>query len=227
MRMGALGAQNIAAMPNATLSAVISLKEISRIAIEGAKIANADYRPDAVEATKDVKSGELRVIPPENDRRPINLIVTSDKGTTYTLVLTVSDLPSQTIIIRDSTILQPAQKLAATGPRITKSTDYERSIKALMVAMSREDRPPDADVVAKNIEMALWQESRFVLKAAYMSRSIVGEKFQLTNVSPHLMRLAEQEFFRPGVLAVGMDHPELPPGTSTSIYVVRERTDNE
>jgi conjugal transfer pilus assembly protein TraK len=223
-----MGAQIVPAIPNATLSAVVSLKEISRIAIEGAKITNADYRHDAVEASKDVKSGELRVIPPENDRKPINLIVTTDKGTTYTLVLTVADIPSQTVIVRDNTLIQPMrEKLAASGPRITKSTDYERSIKALMVAMSREERPPDADVVPKNNEIALWQESRFILRAAYLSRSIVGEKFQLINVSPHLMKLAEQEFYRPGVLAVGMDHSELPPGTATSIYVVRERTDNE
>jgi conjugal transfer pilus assembly protein TraK len=223
-----MGAQIIPAIPNATLTAVVSLKEISRIAIEGAKIANADYRPDAVEATRDLKSGELRVIPPENDRKPINLIVTTDKGTTYTLVLTVSDIPSQTVIIRDNSLIQPArEKLAASGPRITKSTDYERSIKALMVAMSRDDRPSDADVVQKNIEIALWQESRFILRTAYISRSIVGEKFQLINVSPQLMKLAEQEFYRPGVLAVGMDHTELAPGTTTSIYVVRERTDNE
>jgi conjugal transfer pilus assembly protein TraK len=227
-RTNGLGAQLIPVMPNATIYGVISLKELSRIAIEGAKITDAHYRDGAVDATNDAKTGELRVLPPENNLRPINMILTTDKQTVYTVVLEVKDVPSQTILLRDPSLLQPTrEKVLSSGPRITKSTDYERSIKALMVAMARDDRPSDAEVVAKNVEFALWQESRFILRHAYISRSLVGERFQLTNVSTSLMRLAEQEFYRPGVLAVGMDSQELPPGTMTSVYIVRERTDNE
>lgn len=208
--------------PNQTVQGVISLKEPSRIAIDGGRVRAYDHRDGAVEVKRDAANGELRVIPPENVNAPINLFVTNEKGQTYTLFLTVSDVPSQTVILRDTT---PTSKKDAIS--VVRSSEYEKNIKSVMVAMARNQEASDLDVLDHSIEFKLWQESRFILNRSWLGKAVVGDRFLLTNISNQVMRLAEPEFFRAGVLAVAIDDQELNPGSSTNVYILRQRSDNE
>jgi conjugal transfer pilus assembly protein TraK len=219
------GPQIISVAPNATVQALVSMKELSRIAIEGGRIAHIDKRADAAEVMRDEKTGELRVLPNENDLRPINVIVTSDKGNTYTLILRVEDLPSQTILLRDSSV---AKRVATTAaPMPAKLEGFERQLRQLIVALARDEKPVDAEVVHREQEFGLWQDTHFILKTALVVRSFVGERYWLTNTGNQVMSIAEQQFFKPGVLAVSVQFEQLPPGTRTEVYVVRERLPSE
>jgi hypothetical protein len=42
-----------------------------------------------------------------------------------------------------------------------------------------------------------------------------------------MMRVAEQEFYKPGVHAIAVVQHELPPLASTNVFIVRERGENE
>jgi conjugal transfer pilus assembly protein TraK len=69
-------------------------------------------------------------------------------------------------------------------------------------------------------------EARFSLVRQYEGRGLVGEKYLLQNVSNAPMVLAEQEFDRPDspsgqVLAVAVEHHNLRPGETTSVFVIR------
>ena len=55
--------------------------------------------------------------------------------------------------------------------------------------------------------------------------ALVGEKYQLTNVSKQRMVIDERELYRRGVLAVMVETLELEPGESTQIMVVLEGRD--
>jgi conjugal transfer pilus assembly protein TraK len=219
------GPQVIVVTPNATVQAIVSQKELSRIAIEGARIAHLDKRADAAEVMRDEKTGELRVLPNENDRRPINVILTSDKGNTYTLILRVEDLPSQTIMLRDVSVAKRVPTAAAPLP--AKLEGFERQLRQLIVALARDEKPVDAELIPKEQEFGLWQDTYFVLKTAMVVRSFVGERYWLTNTGTQLMSVAEQQFYRPGVLAVAVQFEQLPPGTRTEVYIVRERQGHE
>jgi conjugal transfer pilus assembly protein TraK len=201
------------------------MKELSRIAIEGGRISHLDKRADAAEVMRDDKTGELRVLPNDNDRRPINVIVTSDKGSTYTLILRVEDLPSQTIMLRDLSVAK--RTMAAPAPLPAKLEGFERQLRALVVALARDEKPVDAELVVREQEFGLWQDTHFVLKTALISRSFVGEKYWLTNTGKQLMTVAEQQFFKAGVLAVSVEFEQLTPGTRTEVYIVRERLPSE
>ena len=75
--------------------------------------------------------------------------------------------------------------------------------------------------------MQLWPETKFALLRRYEGRGLVGEKYLLQNISAAVMVLAEQEFDRPEskaggqVLGVAVEHHQLRPGESTSVYVIR------
>jgi len=50
---------------------------------------------------------------------------------------------------------------------------------------------------------------------------MIGERYRLFNVSDKPMRVAEQEFYKKGVLAVAVRDLNLDPGRSTVVFVVK------
>jgi conjugal transfer pilus assembly protein TraK len=209
---------------NQTAQATVSLRELTRIVIEGERIASVDYRDGAVDVQRDRNLGEIRILPPANDASPINLFLTSESKRTYSLLLSVSDVPSQTILVRDTT---PKKKVEASGAKVMRSNEHDKNIRNLIVAMSKNLTPSDMDVRMVNTEFALWAEAKFVLRAVYLGREYVGNHFKVTNTSNAMMRLEEQEFYKQGVHAVAIVQLELPPQASTSVFIVRERGENE
>jgi conjugal transfer pilus assembly protein TraK len=70
----------------------------------------------------------------------------------------------------------------------------------------------------------LWNEARFVL-VRILDGTLLGEKYQLTNVSKSRMVIDERELYRRGVLAVMVESLELEPGEATQVMVVLEGRD--
>jgi conjugal transfer pilus assembly protein TraK len=93
--------------------------------------------------------------------------------------------------------------------------------------MNKKIIPNDMEVKSINAEYQLWAEAKFVLRSIYLSRDYVGNHFVVTNTSKAMMRVAEQEFYKPGVHAIAVVQHELPPLASTNVFIVRERGENE
>ena len=176
-----------------------------------------------VECDRD--KGEVYIRPVGDATRPINLFVSSASAT-YTLLLRRSDTPADTIVIRDKTprALRPATPDAApSGP----APSHVRTMKALLVAMASDRVPPDVRVEETSRSIQLWAEARFTLLRLYEGRGLTGEKYSLQNVGTAPMVLAEQGFDRPdsraggAVAGIAIEHHNLRPGETTSIYVIR------
>ena len=176
-----------------------------------------------VECDRD--KGEVYIRPVGDATRPSNLFVSSASAT-YTLLLRRSDTPADTIVIRDKTprALRPATPDAApSGP----APSHVRTMKALLVAMASDRVPPDVRVEETSRSIQLWAEARFTLLRLYEGRGLTGEKYTLQNVGTAPMVLAEQEFDRPdsraggAVAGIAIEHHNLRPGETTSIYVIR------
>ena len=176
-----------------------------------------------VECDRD--KGEVYIRPVGDSAKPINLFVSS-AGATYTLLLRRADTPADTIVIRDKTprALKPATAAqAGAGP----APNPIRAMKALLVAMASDRVPPDVRVEETSRSIQLWAEARFTLLRLYEGRGLTGEKYTLQNVGTAPMVLAEQEFDRPdsraggAVAGIAIEHHNLRPGETTSIYVIR------
>ena len=176
-----------------------------------------------VECDRD--KGEVYIRPVGDATRPINLFVSSASAT-YTLLLRRSDTPADIIVISDKTprALRPATPDAApSGP----APSHVRTMKALLVAMASDRVPPDVRVEETSRSIQLWAEARFTLLRLYEGRGLTGEKYTLQNVGTAPMVLAEQEFDRPdsraggAVAGIAIEHHNLRPGETTSIYVIR------
>ena len=242
------------------VEAILSIKEPTRIRIDGAPITDVfgniyssscgvaalagtgGASPSGVTAPAvnpageivlecDRDKGEIYVRPVGDSTKPVNLFVSSAQAT-YTLVLRRSDTPADTIVIRDRTPrsalrAQDAGGVPAPASPQSPSSHHIRAMKALLVAMASDRVPTDVRVDELDQPIQLWAEAQFSLMRRFEGRGLIGERYQLTNVSPSIMVLAEQEFDRPDasdtgqVLGVAIEHHNLRPGESTSVYVIR------
>lgn len=254
--------QIVDARDGVAVEAILSIKEPTRIRVEGAPItdvfgnihssscggpaAGAAGSPGlpvaplspvvnpageiVVECDRD--KGEIYVRPVATAidgnaaSKPVNLFISSAHAT-YTLILRRADTPADTILIRDRSLPPvPVDGRASSGPS-GPSAHHVRAMKALLVAMASDRVPPDVRVDELNQPVQLWAEARFALMRRYEGRGLTGEKYLLQNVSAAVMVLAEQEFDRPDskaggqVLGVAVEHHQLRPGQSTSVYVIR------
>jgi len=242
--------QLVEARDGVSVEAMVSIKEPTRIRIDGAPItdvfgniyssncANGTPPPNnsqniptinptgelVLECDKD--KGEVYIRPVGKSTKPINLFVSSAKAT-YTLLLHRSDTPADTIVIRD-----PSARLLKldnanpnpSGMSLGTSANHIRAMKALLVAMASDRVPPEVRVEEVNRLVPLWLEARFSLMRRYEGRGLVGEKYLLQNISPTLMVLAEQEFDREGaqVMGVSIENHNLQPGEATNVFVIRQ-----
>lgn len=69
--------------------------------------------------------------------------------------------------------------------------------------------------------------TRLTLERVLLGTGVVGEKYLLANIGKSDLVLAERDLFRPGVMAVSIEHASLRPGESTDLFIVRERSANE
>ena len=226
--------QTIEARDGVAVEAVLSIKESTRIRIDGAQITDVfgnihssncggmPVTPGAMVSAPTVNAGgeidiecdrdkgEIYVRPVGRDAeasgKPVNLFISSAQAT-YTLLLRRSDTPADTIVIRDRT---PRQAQPTTNSArallgpLGPSANHVRAMKAMLVAMASDRVPADFRVDEVNRPMQLWAEAKFSLMRRYEGRGLVGEKYLLQNVSPAPMVLAEQEFDREGGGVVGV-----------------------
>jgi conjugal transfer pilus assembly protein TraK len=243
--------QLVEASDGVSVEAILSIKEPTRIRIENAPITDvfgnilsSNCGPSPALPTNpgatapgaglpainpggeivlecDRDKGEVYIRPVGDSAKPINLFVSSADAT-YTLLLRRADTPADTIVIRDKTpkaFRATGATQAAAGP----SPNPIRAMKALLVAMASDRVPADVQVEEVHRAIQLWTEVRFSLVRQYEGRGLIGEKFLLQNVGTEPMVVAEQEFDRDGgeVAGIAIEHHNLRPGESTSVYVIR------
>lgn len=234
--------QVVTARDGTTVEALISLREPTRLRIEGTTIrevfgnlqSNSCTGVSAtagmasplptnstaeVQVECDLEKGEIYLRPIGMTDKPINLFVSSPQAT-YTLLLRSTDRPADTIVLRDST-----SGVATDGANLMRgaSANPIRRLKGLLVAMALDQLPADYHVEWVNRDVSLWAQTQLTLLKRVEGRGLVGEHYLLQNRSGEIMVLAEQEFDRQvgQVAGVAIENHNLRPGERTHVYVLR------
>lgn len=205
----------------AQVKADISLNEPNLLAVEGRKLVGLKGWNDELQIQVDEVNGSATffVAAPKPGMKIITMQGSDDAGGTYVFNLTPKDVPGELIVLKPQSAGKQAKNSAA------KANDYQRAVKNMLLTVAGNDA--DAEFVVVNKEVPLWNEARFYLQRKYFDTDLVGEKYFLTNVSTSEMVLAEQEFYRAGVMIVAVENHNLAPGASTPVYIVRARKENE
>lgn len=216
--------QNLEGDDGATLIGKVSEKEPTRIAVDQGRVLSLRVREGTLNIDADDETGQVFVTVPAGTKNPINGFLTTNSGRTYTLVLMPTDIPADSIIIKQSKL---KSKTALTGQNDFKNNAYEKAVKRLMVVMANDEVPDDMEVRELAQKIALWKEASMTLERQYTVDNIVGESYVVTNTSNAAMVLDEREFYRKGVSAVAIDQHNITPGSGTRVYVIREKSGNE
>ena len=152
--------------------------------------------------------------------KPINVFVKTTSGQTHALILQPKDIPLESIILKE-----PVSRDAKRNGPIERAGSLEVAVKRLVLAMARGEKPMEFDVTTVNQEIGLWNEARFVLTERYVGRTLVGERYRLTNTSNAVMRLAEQELYKKGVVAISIEAQVLNPGETTEVFIAKVNND--
>lgn len=250
---GACAADFIDARDGDTALAKMSMKDQTRIKLDKGRIV--DVIGDVYDREKnpagrlvvvpDAEDGEIYVRPVDSNPRPVKVDLRTDRGK-FSLLLEPVDIPGDTVILRPRGPALPkgsgagaAQaadagftaglpvQVQSTGAPLPRTANHVRTLKAITLAMAGTEVPADVEVRPVNQVVTLWREARFVQLATYLSRDLVGERYELTNVSENEMVIDERELYRDGVQSVSVQFHRLRPGTKTAVWIVRARADND
>lgn len=168
----------------------------------------------------DRDKGEVYVRPVGDSNKPINLFISSAYAT-YTLVLRRSDVPADTIVIRDPSA-RAASAPTPLGPA-GAAPGHIRTLKAMLLAMAGGRVASDVRTEEVGQPIQLWAGTKLMLVRRFESRGLIGELYQLQNAGPAVMVLAEHEFDRESddVAGVAIENHNLRPGEATAVYVIR------
>jgi conjugal transfer pilus assembly protein TraK len=203
-----------------TIYAKLSKKEMTRLAVDHGRIASFRVREGELGIEPDEETGQVFLTVPAAAAKPINGFLTTDSGTTYSLVLQIVDAPADSIIVKQPKRLSPSRN-------DFKTTSYDKAVKRLVTLMANDEIPDDVQVKQPNRKLDLWKEASMTLETQYFIGDLVGERYSVANVSQSSMVLDEREFYRKGVSVIALDQLNLAPGASTRLYVIREKAQNE
>ena len=217
LALTASAGQIVEGSPDDGLTATVSGSEPNLIRIEGRKIRRIQAVEGEFPVNPDKDTG-VAYLKPTTEKPFLSIFVADDAGRHWKLNLKVADVPAETIVIRDRSRLQPAEKAFAADE------SRNAAIRRVLMALSRDAEPDDMTAKDSLEIVPLWNEARFVLVRT-LEGTLTGEKYQLTNVSKARMVIDERELYRRGVLAVMVESLELEPGEATQIMVVLEGRD--
>lgn len=200
-----------------TISANISMTDLTRISIEGQKIAS-NYSSADISKKTTKPLGDVYLIP--NQKSTFTLFVVSDSGNTYTLKLTpTKNLHGDSIVIKPLEAKNSKPKSSITFA----SQSYIRNINYLMQTMYLDkDDDPMFTADPKNQAIATYKGLQSALIKTYTNDSITGYVLLLKNVSKSKITLTEAQFYSDHTLAVAIDNPELQVNDFTRVFIIKE-----
>ena len=213
--------QIVDAQDGQTALGKLSRKEVTRIAFERGRVRKVTGSAGEFVLEKDDERGQIFIRPMDpQSTKPINLFLTSDRGT-VALLLQPVDTPSDSILIRE-----PRERSAAPT-RLEASGRHVRTLKNLLLALADDALPEDMQALEPARDIALWPGTSLSLQRVLQGTGVVGEKYQLTNISDTDLVVAETALFKSGVMAVSVEQPSLRPGEATNLFVIRERKSDD
>ena len=248
----ATAAEFVDARDGDTALAKMSVKDQTRIKLEKGRIIDVigdvysrEKNPAGrIVVIPDEEDGEIYVRPVDASPRPVKVDLRTDRGK-FSLLLQPVDIPGDTVIVRprgpaiskgaaagalqvsDGGLSANPPYSQTRGAPLPRSANHVRALKSMTLAMASTEVPADVEVRQVNQFVTLWREARFVQLATYLSRDLVGESYELTNVSAGDMVIDERELYRDGVQSVSVQVHQLRPGSKTAVWIVRARAAND
>lgn len=164
--------------------------------------------------------GENALLQFSGEPQPASLVLLSKRGV-YSVTVIPRGIPSATIVVKDD----QADKAESYNWEVSHA--YVDALKELIKAMYNRI-PPDGYKVEKiNKQVTpLWDKTSLKHIERYYGASLIGDVYELRNLSNDPMTVKPNEFYSEGILAVSVDTETLEKGKSTFVYIVKHSFTN-
>lgn len=216
---GAGAIQSFTVRDGQTITAVISSRELTRVAVAGAERLERVWAPAGhIQVQPDAAHGDIFIRPAPGAPASMSFFVRDTAGGTYTIIAQRRDVPSETIR------LEPQRRAARPGTKPPRPFTSVDAIKRLMLAMALNQETAGFTTERHETPVPLWKETRILLTTTYTGFHFTGRVYQIRNMSAHSLTLHEQEFIRlvPNIRALALRGFTLPSGDATFLYVVSD-----
>ncbi len=221
--MMSIQAQTFTVKDGDTISIKISSREVTRITIEGdAKLTGIRSSNNRLVIQSDDNGKEVFIQPQKTAPATFSFFVSDSNESTYTIVATQHDIPSETIVLR--TIKKVNNK---AFQKYYQSMPHVQQVKNLVRSMALNKPLNGYEYSGVQKEVPLWKEAKITFLDAWHGLHLIGERYLLKNISSDELRLQESEFssFGQHVLAVAIEKMTLASDESTCFYIVRGSED--
>jgi len=152
-------AQYIEGVDGKAAVARISIRELTLIKVEGGRIQRIRHNPGEIAVEADNEKGEVYIKPLAVGPKPINIFVVTEKST-FPIIAQASDIPAESIIIRD-------RGGRNTLSRQELSSPYVRSLKNVLLAVAGDNPPAGYEVRNLNTNIAFGKKRVLFYCAAW------------------------------------------------------------
>ena|SRR3990167_11157227 len=205
------------AVNNTTITAKVSATDVTRIMVQGDRIQSVRGVKGAYTRGNDNNSGEIYIQPtPFYQNHAFTLLITTELGRHYTLLLNPLSVPSDTLM------LVPKGVNEAQAAQFENSSPYEMAITHLIRDMRVGSRP-DGYAIKKVNEKKRYLYGNIAtikLKAIYQGLHLHGEIWEVTNTQLTTITLSERNFYKVGTRAISLETMDVAPKSTTYLYRV-------
>ena len=202
--------QRVPVLEGHEVNANVSADGLNRVAVQDDKIVSVKGTTGEFSLDKDDALGQI-YIKPEIKDKPIHVYVSTEKGNTYSLNLTSSEISPESIV------LIPEQKVEQSWER---TASYEDSLKEVVKAMH--NQAFDGYSVDKaRIRLPKVRDVHVTHLQSYLGSKLSGEILEVSNTSSEDTFLNEADFYFEDVRAVAIVDKVLPAKSKTRVYLVR------
>jgi type-F conjugative transfer system secretin TraK len=205
-------AQFIDVADGAEITATISLTELNRIKIMSDKIDGIRVAKNIIEYSRDEKSGDVYINLIRKSRKPVNLFVSSQSGSTFKLLLMPKDIPSEQIFLIEKNNPEGLQVL----------NDYQDELIEFYKSLSLGIAPKDYKISKSGSNTTLG-DLKMTFKFAFTPlkpNGFKGEVYEIKNKGSKTQILNSADFYRDGVRAVRFNNQTLNPKETTLVYII-------
>ncbi len=197
------------------IKAIVSSRELNRIAVEGDRIAQVFGASGRFTLETDEIQGQI-FIQPIGGTKPLSLTIITESGITQDIVLTPTDIASQTIVLKRSRASsQQAKQWEISQP-------YQQAIINLIQALAQRKEITGFKVQVDEQLVPLWKDLEVRQLQTYVGDRLKGVIYELKNTGNEVHILHEQHLqFAKDVAAIALEARHLAPGEKTYLLVVK------
>jgi len=186
---------------NETVTVNLSTKDPNILSIKNDRIEKFSAVKGALISSLDAKRGVLTLKPTNTaSNEPFSVVVFSEKGKRYTLMIVPVAIPSQDVILVPELIGQEG------GAVFEQRSPYTETVVALIRHMANNTFPEDYKRIYVNEKSIDFLEGHLSMQSIYQGDSLKGEILEYVHKGLIKRDLSEKEFYTSGVMAVALSH---------------------